>query len=644
MSEHASEAGPSTAPRRRRSASSSSSSAGRRRSGLVRALSAQSTRSDSSNVSSGSAKVDWDSGDAYDYVQGNDEISAFLHCPICLGPFYEPVGSVRCSHTFCKLCITTALAEAGPDGEQDEGAPSRSRATRCPSCRTEVGLDDFRPTALLIKNMVDTLLVRCPNRAKGCGHTCERHLVRGHVARECEYEYVDADLHQGKRCGCRAKVMRKDWQRHALVCPKRKVDCETCREQVPADELERHCQTCSPEPASCWHCGTESTRSRLPLHLDECPELPVPCRHAQFGCDWRGPRWQLEAEAETTADASIYHLTSCRYEPLKAFFTIFARQTSELRRENDSLRQRLQEVEGRQRSCDRRVDDCVHSLGSWYRPAEQASDHGDVAPALTLQGLHRFDLDGGGHGAGPRPPQHGSSATSAPDQPVPTLEDRRSTTESAATLRWPSPMFAGTGSGRTTAPATDHRTTPVYSPPPTSRSAPSSTNIDIPPPSLLSPPDTMPRHPASSRHPPTTPPLAETTLSGLLASLQDSIGALFDALTSLERRYEDSHLTAVSASFEAARATEETASLRHVVHAVRMQIHQILMTQQRVALFSPPAYVGQNQAEAASAGSAPRGSASEAAPTPSHPGPPPPPACSPPMLVRRWAGFDQTKL
>lgn len=220
----------------------------RSRSSRSRATSSISVRSDSSNLSSGAARLDWDSGDAYDYVQPDDQISAFLHCPICLGPFFDPYVSDSCSHTFCRQCITTALADSQDEETEDD------RPHCCPTCRAPVQLADFKPTALLIKNMVDTLLVRCPNRSKGCKHTCERHLLRGHVGRDCDFEYVDEDLNEGKKCGCSEKVMRKDWSSHGLTCPRRKVQCQVCQADVRFDEMQVSTLTHARSHRQRWRC------------------------------------------------------------------------------------------------------------------------------------------------------------------------------------------------------------------------------------------------------------------------------------------------------------------------------------------------------------------------------------------------------
>ncbi|KAN0066366.1 hypothetical protein ACQY0O_000460 [Thecaphora frezii] len=664
----------SVSPSLSRRRSSSHSRASRSQSGRLRAASALSSRSDSSTISSGTARVDWLSGDAYDYVDsGQGQISAFLHCPICLGPFYDPHVSDQCSHTFCKRCIATALAGPQRSGnhDHDQGGGSSSddgqdpspylKSNRCPSCRTHVRLDDFKPTALLIRNMVDTLQVRCPNRQKGCQYTCERHLLRAHVAKDCEYEYVDEDQNEGRKCRCSSKVMRKDWKDHGLVCPKRKVSCEACQAQVSADELEHHCKTCSPEPATCNFCGQQSTKSMLSLHLNSCPDAPTPCPHAQYGCDWIGPRWQLDPELTDLEDPPggrrARHLSICRYEGFKAFFAIFSQQTAELERENAALRQRLEEVEDRQRSSERRVEDCIHSLGSWYRSAGNVSSMssststtanraaGEMAavvvnaPAFTAE-WEEFPLGAGNweQAVAHRP---GAPSLSNLDRLARRQSDDRIARNLAFSSASPMPPFAAGHRGLRD--AAHHPAIPLQ-PSTTSRSAPSST-LDAPFPAAAYMPS-----PDPSLHPPIDP--TTNTLSTLLATLQTDISTLSTALASLERRHEESHLTAVSASFEAGRATEETASLRHVVHAVRMQIHQILMQQQRVALFSPPApapapsFFGQSGGDAAAsslsvAAAAGSGQSSEQAHAPQQPGRL---GYNPPMLVRRWAGLDQTKL
>ncbi|ETS59579.1 hypothetical protein PaG_06501 [Moesziomyces aphidis] len=656
---------------------SSGNRTARPRPSRARATSSISQRSDASNISSGIQKLSWTTGDSFDYVDDDARISAFLHCPICLGPFLEPFVSSCCSHTFCKHCIHTALSEdasARTDADDDATAP---RPKRCPTCRASADFSHFQPTALLIKNMVDTLRVRCPNKDKGCDHQCERHLLRGHVASECAYEYVDQNLTEGRRCGCSAKVMRKDWASHGLTCPKRPVTCATCDSELCFDELQDHLSTCSPEPAECEFCGLTTIKSRLALHVvDECTEAPVECPHAAFGCSWTGPRRRLR-RASNPLSKQIDHAhleDDCRFEPLKPFFGVFTHHVEQLRDENHALKSRLDELEARQYTQARRVDDCVHSLGTWYRSAGEmrAADLEQRARGsqVGVDGeWDEFPLDAQNwerslsqQSFSRQTRAHSASAVASMDLE---MWARRQYAEALT----PDPVATArpsTGSQRATP---GESSGSRYLTPAAARSAPTSSVLARRPGLVPSPSTSRERAPqlgdasAAARRSGSSIMLAaleagslgavspgsygfpaaameaereldRSSLDSAIASLTASVAGLSSGLNSLDKRTEEGHIAAVKAGFDAGRVQEEVASLRHGLHAVRMQIHQILMHQQRHALFSPPV---SNLPSAASGSNA----------VLHEQAPPHNPANLPmltPPLLRRWAGLDQTKL
>lgn len=632
-----------------------------------------SQRSEGSNISSGIQQLSWTTGDCFDYVDDDARISAFLHCPICLGPFFEPYASNVCAHTFCKQCITTALTSQH-EGEDEADPIAAAAAKRCPTCRTAVDLVDFQPTALLIKNMVDTLRVRCPNKSKGCDYECERHLLRGHVASDCAFEYVDQNQNEGKRCGCSAKVMRKDWASHGLVCPKRRIACDTCDADLCADELEDHQQTCSPEPAMCGYCDLSTIKSRLAVHIaDECQEAPVLCPHAAFGCAWTGPRRRLCRNPDTASKSTAQtHLEDeCRFEPIKAFFSVFTQHVHSLTDENAALKAKLDEMEARQHGSARRIDDCIHSLGSWYRSAGELRAVGMNQRARGSQvGVDgewdEFPLDAQNWERSLSQQSFGmrqgraQSASAISSMDLATWARRQYTDLSPGDL--PRSQQAHRSSTATQAAIPDE--TGRYLAPPAARSMPNSTSAlgGSPSPSrerasYLSPTDTTRRTPLTPLDPsfvpslspvgynfPPLPPLLPESdamdsrnLDAALSSLTASVAGLSSGLSSLDKRTEEGHIAAVKAGFDAGRVQEEVASLRHGLHAVRMQIHQILMQQQRHALFSTGGY---------STAAGPAGSATGMGTDGAGPSVIPNgglPMMSPP-LMRRWAGLEHTKL
>ncbi|KAF6767610.1 Zinc finger, RING-type [Kalmanozyma brasiliensis GHG001] len=661
----------SPAMSRRRSSGTRSS---RSRPVRSRATSSMSQRSEGSNMSSGIQQLSWTTGDCFNYVDDDTRISAFLHCPICLGPFLEPYASNVCAHTFCKQCITTAITSQ-TEGEDGADAVVAAAAKRCPTCRTAVDLADFQPTALLIKNMVDTLRVRCPNKSKGCDYECERHLLRGHVASECAFEYVDQNQTEGKRCGCSAKVMRKDWASHGLVCPKRRIACPTCDAGLCADELEVHQETCSPEPAVCEHCDLSTIKSRLAAHIaDECQDAPVLCPHSAFGCVWKGPRHRLSSNPDTASKSTAQtHLENeCRFEPIKAFFSVFTQHVHSLTDENAALKAKLDEMEARQHGSARRIDDCIHSLGSWYRSAGELRAAGlDPRARGSQVGVDgewdEFPLDAQNWERSLSQQSFGmrqartQSASAISSMDLATWARRQYTDLSPADLsRSQQPHRPSS----TTQAAMPEEAPARYLAPPTARSMPNSTSAlgGSPSPSrerasYLSPTDTTRRSlltpldssvatslsPVGYNFPPIPPPHPENdpmdsrNLDAALSSLTASVAGLSSGLSSLDKRTEEGHIAAVKAGFDAGRVQEEVASLRHGLHAVRMQIHQILMQQQRHALFPSSGYAAAAAGPVGTAAMGNDGAGPSVMPNGGLP------MLSPP-LMRRWAGLEHTKL
>ncbi|SNX85492.1 uncharacterized protein MEPE_04201 [Melanopsichium pennsylvanicum] len=696
------EAGPSSRPAstsmsRRRSSSTRSTRT--RTSARPRVASSTSQHSD---LTSGLSTLNWTTGDSFDYTQSETSISAFLICPICLGPFLDPHASTRCSHTFCKECITTALAPSAsddPSHHRDQDPLIAAARSRCPTCRAPVVLSDIAPTALLIKNIVDTLQVYCPNKSKGCTHQCERHLLRSHVATECAFEYVDQNLAEGRRCGCKAKVMRKDWANHNSICPKRKLSCPACDLEFCADEMEHHSERCSPEPATCEYCKYETIKSRLSGHLErECEEIPVTCSHSGFGCGWSGPRRLLQQSEHTAAGKRREEKThleeECRYEPLSAFFNVFTSTIDTLTEHNIALRTRLEDLETRQQGQARRVDDVVHSLGPWYRSAGDIRNSGGAEERVrgSQAGVDgewdEFPLDSGNwegslsQSSFRQARAHSAGALGSGGVDLATWARRQYSNLSPEEVLHPA---RSNRSGSSNPAVFIEDASPRRLAPPTARSMPSSISplganlthassasrergsylgidatINGPVRSgsatMLSPIQpssaTLAISPGNYASPSTlladSDPLDRTTLDSALLSLTSAIHGLSTGLSTLDKRTEEGHIAALKAGFDAGRVQEEVASLRHGLHAVRMQIHQLLMREQRQVLFGGAAspglgnmsagVAGANTAEAGSSVSVsvPAGLRETMMSTGM-------PVLSPPLL-RRWAGLEHTKL
>ncbi|KAI0718959.1 hypothetical protein C8T65DRAFT_716704 [Cerioporus squamosus] len=127
---------------------------------------------------------------SYNYV---DTPNANLTCCICRSPFVEPCTTRTCCHTYCYECIAQAIAIN----------------RQCPIDRTPLTLHDLVPADPVIRNLVDELIVRCPEEHLGCSYTCQRLLLPIHLSESCSYVEVGCP-----RKRCNEQVLRKDVEEH----------------------------------------------------------------------------------------------------------------------------------------------------------------------------------------------------------------------------------------------------------------------------------------------------------------------------------------------------------------------------------------------------------------------------------------------
>lgn len=200
---------------------------------------------------------------------------------LCSGPFFDPVTSSNCSHTFCRRCIiqhTIASHGKSLDAGDDHVPPSTTKRDdwilACPACRSPGRLSSFKPSPPLVRNLVDSLTVLCPMFGRGCQWSGERAYVDYHLRKDCGYVWigeiepsdanntrdVPSDDKEGgdsvdpaspsepstshrkskPRCECGAKIYRKDWYLHqAKGCSARWKTCHWCHELIKEEEDER---------------------------------------------------------------------------------------------------------------------------------------------------------------------------------------------------------------------------------------------------------------------------------------------------------------------------------------------------------------------------------------------------------------------
>ncbi|KAK3392500.1 hypothetical protein B0T20DRAFT_57335 [Sordaria brevicollis] len=217
---------------------------------------------------------------ALDYAQQVDEA---LLCPICHTPFYLPMTTKTCGHTFCASCLDRAL-------ETQHVCPIDRRPL-------DIARDITQTQTRVILDQLDRLKAKCPNT--GCDHVCSRELLRSHVERYCEYTQVPCPDPQ-----CDETIYRKD-ARPENGCLHQVTLCPYCETALTFNDLERHYdQECTGQEAECPYCDTIVVRHRLPKHIaTDCQEVETHCKFQSAGCKQFARRKNIQ---EHQKDGCVY--------------------------------------------------------------------------------------------------------------------------------------------------------------------------------------------------------------------------------------------------------------------------------------------------------------------------------------------------
>jgi hypothetical protein len=146
------------------------------------------------------------------------DCSEILVCLICVSPFYKPV-QLACQHMFCCECLEHAW-----DAQ-------KANQKTCPTCRGRVDTKkEPMPVPRSIENLLDELIVKCPNTKSGCDWVEHRVNVHDHVMLYCEYTPVECPHDT-----CRQPVSQKDYHKGCLHYA---VNCDDCSTQMMRRDLE----------------------------------------------------------------------------------------------------------------------------------------------------------------------------------------------------------------------------------------------------------------------------------------------------------------------------------------------------------------------------------------------------------------------
>jgi hypothetical protein len=137
-------------------------------------------------------------------------------------------------HTFCHDCIAVAV----------------QHSPQCPIDRSSLSLDDLSPANPIVKHvsethstvqeksltykrqLVDELIIECPNRASGCMQTFQRQLLSAHIKDTCQYVEMPCSEEQ-----CDKLILRKDVGKHQDACVYRSTQCDGCGATIKYSDL-----------------------------------------------------------------------------------------------------------------------------------------------------------------------------------------------------------------------------------------------------------------------------------------------------------------------------------------------------------------------------------------------------------------------
>ncbi|WWC64460.1 uncharacterized protein I303_107070 [Kwoniella dejecticola CBS 10117] len=310
----------------------------------------------------------------YDYVE---PIDPNLTCAICQSALVDPVTTTSCKHTFCRDCITKAIA-VNP---------------QCPIDRSALSVSSLRDTEQLVKLMLDELKVRCA--AEECGAVMERGLLLSHL-RSCPKTVVTC---QDGDCGLSMSRHRLPHHR-AYECFQRNMECKKCGTMLvfkdrKAQKSSECCQSSSAE-GKCELCEEIIGHDSL-HHRWTCPRVRVACPHVTRGCPAIIPRSELQN-----------HLKTCSFEALSAFFEQNDARFRLLEQKNETLQAEVDLLKTELRSSNSGNGRPPQLWGSRVRPHSFIPE--DLSP--TAPTAHWLDL---------APPQIDVLSEESPSPPTPTV-------------------------------------------------------------------------------------------------------------------------------------------------------------------------------------------------------------------------------
>ncbi|WWD03579.1 hypothetical protein V865_001633 [Kwoniella europaea PYCC6329] len=478
----------------------------------------------------------------YHYVES---IDPNLTCAICQSALVDPVTTISCKHTFCRDCITQAIA-VNP---------------QCPIDRSALNISSLRDTEQLVKLMLDELKVKCA--AEDCGMEMQRGLLLAHLW-SCPKAIITC---QDGDCGLSMARHRLPHHR-AYECFQRKMECKKCGTMlVFKDRAAQLKPDCCEETATTCEVCSETLGSDKHLHQWTCPQVLVACPHTARGCPTIISRSDLQAHL----DACPFEALSGYFEQNDARFRLLEQKNETLQAEVDLLKSELVSI----RRTGARSPGWGHE-GLWGIRGNAGLNHSTSQPALNIPSAQ--------HNHGTQMDQQNSPSTpvaqSHNTQVQPPSTDNTDTTPR---LTIPDPQAGQSAySSPISLSSSPQNNGPFHDQGITARAAADLAHHR----SMIAP--SFGSHQsyadwAFNRLSSNNMPSVEDTIHALRASVLQLAGGM----DTMERRNEERTMT------ESLRVLEEVSSLRAIVTTMRMQVMMAQPTRTSIArhpstLFPPP--------------------------------------------------------
>lgn len=155
----------------------------------------------------------------FDLNRFEGEVDQDLVCLYCGKVFEDPV-TVKCGHTFCKLCFQKALSK---------------KKTDCPKCDRDLTSGEAQQATSDLVEKLGKLTIHCEHQQLGCETVVPFEELSNHMGTECAFR-----LERCEHKGCDERVVHVGLEKHMEKCDYRIVECKVCKVCLPYKDMPAH--------------------------------------------------------------------------------------------------------------------------------------------------------------------------------------------------------------------------------------------------------------------------------------------------------------------------------------------------------------------------------------------------------------------